>query len=684
MQAASRPLWELQNFGVSGTISPLISFVTWTLLFLSSRDSTMSRVVITGGTGFLGQLLARAILRRGSLLTHGAAGASETTASVREVILADVAKPSQMLFDSLNTDAQLAVGDVSDAGYCNALLGGADGPVSIFHLGAIMSGAGEADFDRCMDVNLRGTMHLLEAARNCGAPRPRFIMTSAGATLGAGAPTDFVTKDDAVADSTRATPHTTYGMTKACAELLVADYSRKGFVDGRGLRLPSVIVRAGQPNGATTSCFSSVLREPLAGKDTTSPVGPHVEHAVTSHRVAVDCLLNMHELPAADVDAVLGFDRTVFVPSVAVSLSQLETALKTAVAPTSHAALGKVSYDVDETLSKAVASFPTKVDSSRAEKLNLSPDAATSLDPINIIKEYVEDFPDAIHPDVKLSGDGVAAASAAAAAGPEIPNSAVCLITGGGTGIGRAVAVRLAEGGWQEDPSTPVALVLTGRRKNVLEEAAAEIEEAAAARGANVSTLVHPADLTSESEVRSLFAAVKAKYGRVDVLFNNAGANVPPTTVEDMSYKDWRMVVGINLDAAFHVAREAYVMMKEQTPQGGRIINNGSISADRPRPGSIAYTASKHAITGLTKSISLDGRPHSIACGQIDYGNVVSAISAGMAVGMPQADGSVRPEPRMSQKDAADAVHYMAQLPLSANVLQMTVMATNMPLIGRG
>ena len=144
------------------------------------------------------------------------------------------------------------------------------------------------------------------------------------------------------------------------------------------------------------------------------------------------------------------------------------------------------------------------------------------------------------------------------------------------------------------------------------------------------------------------------------------------------------MVVGINLDAAFHVAREAYVMMKEQTPQGGRIINNGSISADRPRPGSIAYTASKHAITGLTKSISLDGRPHSIACGQIDYGNVVSAISAGMAVGMPQADGSVRPEPRMSQKDAADAVHYMAQLPLSANVLQMTVMATNMPLIGRG
>ena len=146
----------------------------------------------------------------------------------------------------------------------------------------------------------------------------------------------------------------------------------------------------------------------------------------------------------------------------------------------------------------------------------------------------------------------------------------------------------------------------------------------------------------------------------------------------------WRSVVGINLDAAFHVARDAYRLMKEQSPQGGRIINNGSVSAASPRPGSVAYTASKHAITGLTKSIALDGRASSIACGQIDYGNVVSAISAGMAVGMPQADGSVRAEDRMQATDAANAVHYMASLPLSANVLQMTVMATNMPLVGRG
>ena len=167
-------------------------------------------------------------------------------------------------------------------------------------------------------------------------------------------------------------------------------------------------------------------------------------------------------------------------------------------------------------------------------------------------------------------------------------------------------------------------------------------------------------------------------------LFNNAGANVPPTAVDEMSYKDWRNVVGINLDAAFHVARNACVLMKEQSPQGGRIINNGSISAVTPRPGSIAYTASKHGVTGITKSIALDGRPYNIACGQIDYGNVVSAISAGMAVGMPQADGSIKPEPRMSQSEAADAVHYMASLPLSANVLSMTVMATAMPFVGRG
>ena len=199
-----------------------------------------------------------------------------------------------------------------------------------------------------------------------------------------------------------------------------------------------------------------------------------------------------------------------------------------------------------------------------------------------------------------------------------------------------------------------------------------------------MSTLVFAADLTKEAEVEGLFAALRRKYGRLDLLFNNAGSNVPPTPIDKMSMADWRKVVGVNLDAAFHVAQEAFVMMKEQSPQGGRIINNGSVSADTPRPGSSAYTASKHGVTGLTKSIALDGRSMNIACGQIDFGNVVSAISAGMAVGMPQADGTVRPEPRMTTEEAADAVHAMARLPLSSNVLKMTVMATQMPLVGRG
>ena len=632
-----------------------------------------SRVIITGGCGFLGQLLARTILRRGKLLSHVSSGGAESATPVREVLLADAVRPAQMLFESLSTEAQIVVGDVSDAGYCRALVDGADGPISIFHLGAVMSGQGETDFDLAMDVNLRGTMHLLEAARQCGAPRPRFVMTSAGATLGAGAPTDFVTKDGTVSDATRATPHTTYGMTKACSELLLSDYSRRGFVDGRGVRLPSVIVRAGAPNAATTSCFSSVIREPLAGVDTTVPIAPHVKHAVTSHRVAVDSLLRMHELPAAEVDSVLGFDRTVFVPSFAVSLADLEHALHGVVEPESRKALGAVRYQVDEKLSAAVASFPTKVDASRARALGLGGE----LDVATIIRQYAEDFPEAIHPSIRLSScpeDGVGAGDAQAT------DEAVVLVTGGGTGIGRAVALRLAQGGWQGD-GRRVAVVLTGRRRELLDEVANEI---AASTDASVRALVHPADLTSASEVEGLFDAVRRKFGRVDVLFNNAGANVPPTRVDEMSYDDWRRVVGINLDAAFHVAREAFVLMKEQSPQGGRIINNGSVSAESPRPGSIAYTASKHGVTGLTKSIALDGRDSNIACGQIDFGNVVSAISAGMAVGMPQADGSMRPEPRMSQDEAADAVHYMARLPLSANVLHMTVMATQMPFVGRG
>ena len=278
---------------------------------------------------------------------------------------------------------------------------------------------------------------------------------------------------------------------------------------------------------------------------------------------------------------------------------------------------------------------------------------------------------------MRLADDAAAAAAPRPMPKPA-EERAVALVTGGGSGIGQAVAVRLAEGGWSQHAGASVAVVLAGRRRDALEETAAQV------RAAGAEALVVPADLTREGDVERLFELVRSGYGRLDLLFNNAGAGLPPTNVDAMELGDWRRIVDINLNAMFHVSRDAFRLMAAQSPQGGRIVNNGSVSAASPRPGSVAYTATKHAVTGLTKSLSLDGRASSIAAGQIDYGNVVSAISAGMAVGMPQPDGSVRPEPRMDQRNAANAVHYMASLPLGANVLQMTVMATNMPFVGRG
>mmetsp|Transcript_25556 Transcript_25556/g.83526 ORF Transcript_25556/g.83526 Transcript_25556/m.83526 type:complete len:368 (-) Transcript_25556:2297-3400(-) len=362
--------------------------------------SAPARVVITGGCGFLGQMLARSLLRRGTLCTHTATGV-EGSAPIGELVLADVASPPRLLFEELEQRAEIAVGDVSDAEFCRSLVGRGDGPLSVFHLGAVMSGQGEADFDLCVNVNLHGTLHMLEAARRCGAPRPRFVMTSAGATLGSGAPTDWVTQDDAVSDATRATPHTTYGMTKACAELLLADYSRRGFVDGRGCRLPSVVCRAGAPNAATTGVYSAVVRETLAGVDTSSPIGPGVGHAVVGHRPAVDALLTMHEASATAVDATLGFDRTVFVPSIAVTLAQLDAAVRAAVPPHAASLLGRVTYDVDERLSAAVGSFPTRVTCERAKAIGMWGDELTTAD---LVRHYAEDFPDALAEGVTLLG----------------------------------------------------------------------------------------------------------------------------------------------------------------------------------------------------------------------------------------------------------------------------------------
>ena len=631
------------------------------------------RVVITGGGGFLGQMLAKRIIANKTLLANTKNGAKHT--AVTQIQLVDVHKPNTFLFPELqNSMLNFTVGDVADPNFCKTLFDGNPEALSLFHLGAVMSGQGETDFDLCMNTNLHGSLNILEAARQSNLPRPKLVFASAGATLGTGDPRDFVSADELVGDWTRATPHTTYGMTKACAELLLSDYNRRAFVDGRGCRLPTVIVRAGAPNGATTGCFSAAVRDPLAGKPFVAPLSADVPHGVTGARTAAECLFQMHELSEEKADSVLGFERTVWVPSIVVTLRGIREAMERVIEPSSHGALGASSYDeTDSPFTRAIASFPSRIDCKRAKALGLPSDA----DVETIIREYCEDFGSALDSKVRVR--------TMQKADPTMKKDShtVVLITGGGTGIGRTVALRLSKGGWMREEhnlNSKVVVVLTGRRREPLEETAKLISEQAP----DAIPIVAPADLTREQDVDTLFQIIRNRYGRLDLLFNNAGSNVKPTVVGDMSLKDWKSVVDINLNAAFHVAREAYRLMSEQAPMGGRIINNGSISAQTPRPGSVAYTASKHAITGLTKTIALDGRASNIACGQIDYGNVVSAISAQMATGMPQPDGSMRPEPRMSPEDAADMVYNMASLPLSANVLNMTVIATHMPFVGRG
>jgi NAD(P)-dependent dehydrogenase (short-subunit alcohol dehydrogenase family) len=247
----------------------------------------------------------------------------------------------------------------------------------------------------------------------------------------------------------------------------------------------------------------------------------------------------------------------------------------------------------------------------------------------------------------------------------------VALVTGAGSGIGHAVALGLAKAGF--------LMVLTGRRLAHLEEVAREIISSA-----DSNALAIAADVTDPDSVDALFARAASKFGRLDLLFNNAGRGSPLAPLEDVTLADWRSVVDTNLTGAFLCTQAAFRLMKNQQPRGGRIINNGSISATSPRPRMVAYTASKHAITGLTKATSLEGREHDIACGQIDIGNTATALASPMAHGTLQADLSMAPEPMFDVKHVADAVVYMASLPLDANVLFMTVMATKMPFVGRG
>ena len=249
-----------------------------------------------------------------------------------------------------------------------------------------------------------------------------------------------------------------------------------------------------------------------------------------------------------------------------------------------------------------------------------------------------------------------------------ISNDKVALVTGAGTGIGKAVALALLAAGYR--------VVLAGRRIEPLQEAAAA---SSSDRALPVAT-----DVSLPESVDALFATIRNTFGRLDVLFNNAGVNSPRASGEELSYEQWQNVVNINLTGSFLCAQGAFRLMKEQLPQGGRIINNGSISAHAPRPSSAPYTATKHAITGLTKAISLDGRKYNIACGQIDIGNALTELSARMATGVPQANGEIAIEPMMDAKEVAEAVVHMAALPLSTNIPFMTIMATKMPFVGRG
>ncbi len=246
----------------------------------------------------------------------------------------------------------------------------------------------------------------------------------------------------------------------------------------------------------------------------------------------------------------------------------------------------------------------------------------------------------------------------------------VALITGAGSGVGRAAALGLAGAGY--------AVVLAGRRKEPIEAVAKEAE------ALGVKALAVAADVSKPDGVNALFDRIRMTFGRLDVLFNNAGTTVPGVPLEDVTFEQWETIVGANLTAAFLCTQQAFKMFKAQTPRGGRIINNGSISATTPRPNSAPYTSTKHAITGLTKSTALDGRDFDIACGQIDIGNAATPMTAKMAEGVPQADGRLAIEPRMDATHVANAVVYMASLPLDANVLTMTVMATKMPFVGRG
>jgi NAD(P)-dependent dehydrogenase (short-subunit alcohol dehydrogenase family) len=621
------------------------------------------KVLILGGAGFLGQELCKSLIRPDSPGLKRRGGSVE---AVDQIVLFDM--PGS--FDALKAapflqDPRVRI-ETGRIEYPATLVRLVDTPgMSVFHLAGIMSGQGEKDFDLCMRVNLDGCRNVLEACRAKQAKNNHLVrLVFAASCASFGETTDFPMKDH-----TKQVPLNTYGMTKSVGEMLVNDYTRKGFLDGCSARLPTVIVRPGAPNAASTGCYSGVAREPLKGMDVALPVGRHLLHAVSSTRTIIANLRALHD---ADMGAVgqAPVDRAVSLPSTPVTLQVLIDALHRVVPEGQRSKLGKITDAVDPFLNSVVGSMAMKsVDSSRALALGLQevPDVDT------IIREYIDDF----------SSDCVVSMSPAVG---DVENPAkrsrqttvkVAVITGAGGGIGRACAVALAKGGFS-------GIVLVGRRQEALEETAALVVK----ESTNAQVMSRSCDVTQAPEVQSLFLDIERRFGRCDLLFNNAGIGHPPMPLEDVSVSDFQRTLDINVTGTFLCTQEAFKLMKKQNPQGGRIINNGSVSADRPRPLSAAYTASKHAVTGLTKSTALDGRAYGIACGQIDIGNAVTDMSGYIGKGALQAtpDGSERRlvEPMMDVANVAKTVEYMASLPQEANVLFLTVMATNMPLVGRG
>jgi len=609
------------------------------------------RVVIIGGFGFLGQELCKALLKAGKLAGD----------EISKIILVDISGPEPRPAFCSDPRVEVQVGSATDEDLCKKLMESSGDSLSVFHLAGIMSGQGEKDFDLALSANLDATRNMLQAARKAreGVPdKVRFVFTSTAAAFGE-------TDESPVGDTTKLVPLNTYGMTKACCELLINDFTRKGFLDGRSARLPTVVVRPGIPNAASTSCFSGVVREPLHGVDCALPVGRHLVHAVSSTRAIVGGLQALH-----DAQWPMGLvDRAVNLPSISITLQEMIDSLHRVVNSNDHHKLGKITDQIDPFLNKVVAGMACrKMTHERAMKLGL-PEPG-DLD--TIIREFLEDFGELA---VVAASSEVAPPRKRQRTAAKLPGKRVAVVTGAGQGVGKAAALSLAT------KANFDALVLVGRQKKPLDQTR---DELIAASKSPIATLCVSCDVSKAEDVARLFAKVEHEFGRCDLLFNNAGVGAKAIPMDELPVEDWQKVIDVNVTGSYLCAREAFSLMKRQEPRGGRIINNGSVSADRPRPFSAAYTTSKHAVTGLTKSLSLDGRAHDIACGQINIGNARTEMSGYISVGALQASGESKVEPMMDVAHIGDAVAYMAALPAEANTTEMTVMATKMPLIGRG